>query len=257
MCAFTALRCCVVRWALARCACPAAWHCGAGKGGGVGRAAVPTAELECRLASSFSRQALSQADRHWSCDACDREHRGSEERDRAGAAGGEAATWEPSAAQSRVCRKLSLRRGRALTARCTTCRLHGRLCSLRMNHADRCVPAPRPLHRRTAGGRRWEGRSARGGPRRACPAGRPLTADDARSLYVGVVSGAPHTQWTARKSRRRVRGARTPATPVAAGRRPLRGTARVRERFQIPDCDRDQIMVTAVVFQRQLSKLTH
>ena len=101
MCAFTALRCCVVRWALARCACPAAWHCGAGKGGGVGRAAVPTAELECRLASSFSRQALSQADRHWSCDACDREHRGSEERDRAGAAGGEAATWEPSAAQSR------------------------------------------------------------------------------------------------------------------------------------------------------------
>ena len=175
MCAFTALRCCVVRWALARCACPAAWHCGAGKGGGVGHAAVPTAELECRLASSFSRQALSQADRHWSCDACDREHRGSEERDRAGAAGGEAATWEPSAAQSRVCRKLSLRR-RALTARCTTCRLHGRLCSLRMNHADRCVPAPRPLHRRTAGGRRWECRSARGGlavraEARACPAG--------------------------------------------------------------------------------------
>ena len=96
MCAFTALRCCVVRWALARCACPAAWHCGAGKGGGVGRAAVPTAELECRQSASFSRQALSQADRHWSCDACDREHRGSEERDRAGAAGGEAATWEPS-----------------------------------------------------------------------------------------------------------------------------------------------------------------
>ena len=176
MCAFTALRCCVVRWALARCACPAAWHCGAGKGGGVGRAAVPTAELECRLASSFSRQALSQADRHWSCDACDREHRGSEERDRAGAAGGEAATWEPSAAQSRVCRKLSLRR-RALTARCTTCRLHGRLCSLRMNHADRCVPAPRPLHRRTAGGRRWEGRSARGGPRRGQSVSRRSATD--------------------------------------------------------------------------------
>lgn len=122
--------------------------------------------------------------------------------------------------------KLSLRR-RALTARCTTCRLHGRLCSLRMNHADRCVPAPRPLHHRTAGGRRWECRSARGGlavrAERVPPV--PLTADDARSLYVGVVSGAPHTQWTARKSRRRVRGARTPATPVAAGRRPLRACA--------------------------------
>lgn len=150
-----------------------------------------------------------------------------------------------------VCRKLSLRR-RALTAHCTTCRLHGRLCSLRMNHADRCVPAPRPLHHRTAGGRRWESVRTWVRAERVLPPV-PLTADDARSLYVGVVSGAPHTQWTARKSRRRVRGARTPATPVAAGRRALR----VRERFQIPDCDRDQIMVTAVVFQRQLSKLTH